>query len=145
MVAALGVGLAFGFGGVAIADDDDEALKADHTTYTSESETSFACFCPPRNICRVHATISNVGNNEPRVDIRFQDGDFVTIFVPDGTSHSLTQLMGTRVGGSPVDDLVVFDPRTAQSVTPIVAWVSIERLSGRAKANDNFGCATQPY
>lgn len=137
----------FGPGTAARADDDDDddrGSRADHTTFTSESETSFACACPRKNICRVHATISNVGNSEPRVDIKFQDADLVTIFVPDGTSHSLTQMMGTR-DDKDVDDIVIFDPRTAQSVTPIVAWVSIERLDDRGKKNDLFGCATQPY
>lgn len=135
----------FGPGTVARADDnDDDGSRADHTTFTSQTEDSFACACPRKNVCRVYATISNVGNTVPEVDIKFQDGDLVTIHVPNGTSHSLTQMMGTR-DDKDVDDIVIFDPRTAQSVTPIVAWVSIERLDDRGKKNDLFGCATQPY
>lgn len=147
-VALLSAGLLvlFGPGTVARADDNDgpRPPRADHTTFTSETETSFACACPRKNICRVHATISNVGNSEPAVDIRFEDGDLVTIFVPNGTSHSLTQMMGTR-DDKGVDNIVVFDPRTLASPTPIVAWVSIERLGGGRTNDEPFGCATQPY
>lgn len=140
----------FGPGTVARADDnddDDRGSRADHTTFTSQSEDSFACACPLENICRVHATISNVGETDPegsKVDIKFQDGDLVTIFVPAGTSHSLTQMMGTR-DDKPVDDIVIFDPRDDdKDVNPIVAWVSIERLGGDGKKNGLFGCSTQP-
>ena len=118
-------------------------VRADHTTFTSESEDSVSCNCPRANICRVHATISNVGNAEPRVDIKFQDDDLVTLFVPDGTSQSLTQMTGTR-DDKDVDNLIVFDPRTAQSVTPIVAWVSIETVDG-PRPGRRFGCFTTPY
>jgi hypothetical protein len=143
-VAALSVGLVLGFASVATADDDDDVrTRADHTTFTSQSEDFFACGCPRKNICRVHATITNLAA-DPAVDIKFQDGDLVTIFVPPGTSLSLTQMMGTR-DDTPVDDVVVFDPRDSGSLNPIVAWVSIERL-GEAKKNDTpeFGCTTFP-
>lgn len=149
-VVGLGVGLAFSLGGVRADDDDDDhwrGPRADHTTFTSQFEDYFVCGCPRQDVCRVTATISNFGGGSDRVDVKFQDGDLVTLFVPAETTHSLTQMMGTR-DDKPVDDVVKFDPQAAASANPIVAWVSIERLgsgSGRKHEFPPFGCTTVPY
>jgi hypothetical protein len=118
--------------------------RADHTTFTSQSEDAVACACPRKNFCRIHATFSNL-DTESAIDIKFQDGDLVTIFVPPGTSKSLTQVIGTRDDAN-VDDIIIFDPRDNGSLNPIVGWVSIERLGDYLfpKKDELFGCTTIP-
>ena len=109
IVAAMSVGLALGFGGVATADDDDDKRSDfalfDGTNPANVTAGKTGVVCGVSNKTQTalvpksftyHVAVTNDGGGTLECKLIYTDLDFVRHKVPLGTSYSFSQAAGSN-------------------------------------------------